>query len=289
MNELNMNDILEQAARSAGDVVLSYFHKESQIRHKTTHQNIVTAADVASQELIKKIIVSELTKQGINETEIGFIGEENLEMKGTHHTFIIDPLDGTNNFASGLDYFCISIAHAVDGSIIDSVTYWPSRDILYYATSGKGAYKKMKGQSPIRLSVKDELLENSVIFTYLSSQPEFRQRAVQFIEKIFSLIRGIRIQGSLCLDLAHLCDTENATHITLNFHGWLWDVAAGYLIVKESGGIFADLAGNEIMVDCLNSHKQYSFLAAHPSVIRSLLPYLAESERIDPHSHENSV
>lgn len=273
-----MNDILEQAARSAGTVVLSFFHKESQIRHKTTHQNIVTAADVASQELIKKIIIAELTRQGIAEEEIGFIGEENLETKGTHHTFIIDPLDGTNNFASGLDYFCIAIAHAVDGEIVDSATYWPSRDILYFASRGKGAYKKMKGQSPIRLSVKDELLENSVIFTYLSSQPEFRRHAIQLIEKIFSLIRGIRIQGSLCLDLAHLCDTENATHITLNFHGWLWDVAAGYLIVKESGGIFADLAGNEITVDCLNSHKQYSFLAAHPNVIRALLPYLSKSE-----------
>lgn len=136
----------------------------------------------------------------------------------------------------------------------------------------------MKGQSPIRLAVKDELLENCVIFTYLSSQPEFRGLAFRFIEKIFSIIRGIRIQGSLCLDLAHLCDTENATHITLNFHGWLWDVAAGYLIVKESGGIFADLAGNEMTVDCLNSHKQYSFLAAHPSVIQALLPYLAESK-----------
>lgn len=278
MDTINMNDILEQAARSAGDVVLSYFHKESQIRHKTTHQNIVTAADVASQELIKKIIIAELTRQGIAEEEIGFIGEENLETKGTHHTFIIDPLDGTNNFASGLDYFCISIAHAVDGAVVDSTTYWPSRDTLYFASRGKGAYKKMKGQSPIRLAVKDELLENSVIFTYLSSQPEFRQHAIQFIEKIFSVIRGVRIQGSLCLDLAHLCDTENATHITLNFHGWLWDVAAGYLIVKESGGIFADLAGNEITVDCLNSHKQYSFLAAHPNVIQTLLPYLVKSE-----------
>lgn len=275
MDTINMNDILEQAARSAGAVVLSYFHKESHIRHKTTHQNIVTAADVASQELIKKIIVTELTQHGTDETEIGFIGEENLETKGTHHTFIIDPLDGTNNFASGLDYFCISIAHAVDGVIVDSIIYWPSRDVLYFASRGKGAYKKMKGQSPIRLAAKDELLENCVIFTYLSSQPEFRQLAFRFIEKIFSVIRGIRIQGSLCLDLVHLCDTENATHITLNFHGWLWDVAAGYLIVKESGGVFADLTGNEIVVDCLNSHKQYSFLAAHPSVIQTLLPYLS--------------
>lgn len=269
-----MHPILEKAARAAGTVVLSYFHKESHISRKTSHQNLVTEADTNSQALIKKIITDELALLGVSENEIGFIGEENLEQKGTSHSFIIDPLDGTNNFASGLDYFCISIAHVEDGVVVDSVIYWPSRDILYYATAGKGAFKIVKGQSPTPLMVKDELLENSVIFTYLSSQPHYRALSFQFIEKIFSAIRGIRIQGSLCLDLVHLCDSENATHITLNFHGWLWDVAAGYLIVKESGGIFADLVGNEIQVDYTDSHKQYSFIAAHPNVVKALIPYL---------------
>jgi myo-inositol-1(or 4)-monophosphatase len=144
---------------------------------------------------------------------------------GTKHSFIIDPLDGTNNFASGLDYFCISIAHVVDGQVEDSVIYWPSRDILYYAQKGKGAYKKIKGQSPIRLQVKDELLENCVIFTYIPSNEKFRNLFFQFVEKIFLKVRGVRVQGSLCLDLAHLCDSENTIHITLNFHAWLGDVA----------------------------------------------------------------
>jgi len=269
-----MLSLIELAARSAGSIVLSYFHKESHISRKTIHQNLVTEADTNSQALIQKIITEELMKRGIPESEIGFIGEEHLEHKGTKHSFIIDPLDGTNNFASGLDYFCISIAHAEDGVPTDSVIYWPSRDILYYAQVGKGAFKIVKGQSPIRLSVKDELLENCVIFTYLSSQPKYRALAFQFIEKIFTAIRGIRIQGSLCLDLVHLCDSENATHITLNFHGWLWDVAAGYLIVKESGGIFADLEGNEMHIDYSDPNKQYSFIAAHEDIVKAIVPYL---------------
>lgn len=269
-----MLTILEQSARAAGDVILSYFHKESHITHKTSHQNIVTAADLASQELIKKTIISELAKKGIAENEIGFIGEEHLEAKGTKHLFIIDPLDGTSNFASGLDYFCISIAHVENGILANAVIYWPSRNILYYAQAGKGAFKKNKRLEPVQLSVHDELLENSVVFTYLSTQKKYRTIAYPLLERLYEVVRGVRINGSLCLDLVHLCDRENATHITLNFHGYLWDVAAGALIVKESGGIFADLTGNEIQIDYFDSHKQYSFIAAHYNVVKSLLPYL---------------
>lgn len=143
-----MITILEKAARGAGGIVLSYFHKESHITRKTSHQNLVTEADTSSQAFIKKMITEAMIQRGISGNEIGFIGEENLETKGTKHTFIIDPLDGTNNFASGLDYFSISIAHVEDGAVKDGVIYWPSRDILYYAVAGKGAFKIVKGQSP---------------------------------------------------------------------------------------------------------------------------------------------
>lgn len=269
-----MLTILEQSARAAGDVVLSYFHKESHISQKTSHQNLVTLADVKSQERIKQSIIKSLVAQGVASEDIGFIGEERLETKGKKHSFIIDPLDGTNNFASGLDYFSISIAHVEDGILTDALIYWPSRDTVYYAHIGTGAFKKARDQKPVQLTIKDELLENSVIFTYLSSQKEYRASIYPLIERLFEVVRGLRINGSLCLDLAHLCDSENATHITLNFHGYLWDVAAGALIVKESGGIFADLKGNEIQVDCSDAKKQYSFIAAHPNVVHALKRYL---------------
>ncbi len=269
-----MIDILEVAVRAAGVITLSYFHKESHISHKTSHQNLVTQADIESQDAVKQSIIKSLALQGIPPEDIGFIGEEHLDMKGNKHLFIIDPLDGTNNFASGLDYFSISIAHAVDGILTDAVIYWPSRDILYYAHVGTGAFKKMKDQKPIQLMVSDALLENSVIFTYLSSQKKYRETIYPLLERLFTVVRGLRINGSLCLDLVHLCDTENATHITLNFHGYLWDVAAGALIVKESGGIFADLLGSEIQVDCSDAKKQYSFIAAHPNVVSKLKAYL---------------
>lgn len=96
---MNTVSILEQAARAAGEVALSYFHKESHITRKTSHQNLVTEADTSCQALIKKIIIDELGKHGVVESEVGFIGEEYLETKGSKHLFIIDPIDGTNYFS----------------------------------------------------------------------------------------------------------------------------------------------------------------------------------------------
>jgi len=271
---MNTLSILEQAARNAGTVALSYFHKESHIIHKTSHQNLVTDADTAAQALIKKIITEELVKEGVSKNEIGFIGEEKLETKGTKHLFIIDPIDGTNNFASGLDYFCVSIAHIEDGVVADSVIYWPSRDVLYFAQAGSGAFKKQKGQSPIALTVKNELLENSVVFTYLSSNEEIRKSSYSLFEKIIPSIRGVRLNGSICLDLVHLCDSDNAAHIVLSFRGYIWDVAAGYLILKESGGLLVDHQGKEIIVDYTDSKKTYSFIAGHSDVVKEIASLL---------------
>lgn len=266
--------ILEKAARTGGKLVLSYFHKESHITRKTSHQNLVTKADTACQALIQKVIAEEMTLLGVNDSEIGFIGEENLTTQGTLHSFIIDPIDGTNNFASGLDYFCISIAHIERNVVKGAVIYWPKKDVLYYAQAGSGAFKKEKDLPPIRLQVKGELLENSVLFTYLSSDNEMRKKSYVLFEKIIPAIRGARINGSICLDLMHLCDSENATHMVLSFRGYLWDVAAAYLIVKESGGIFTDHMGNNMIVDYADPKKKYSFIAGHYEVIKALVAHL---------------
>jgi myo-inositol-1(or 4)-monophosphatase len=265
-----MLSVIEKAARAAGAVALSYFRKETHITRKTSHQNLVTKADTTCQALIKKIIIDELMKQGIAEHEIGFIGEEKLEIKGAKHLFIIDPIDGTNNFASGLGYFSVAIAHIEDGQAAHSVIYWPAEDTLYYAKAGEGAFKKEKVHSPVSLHVKDELLENCLLLTYLSGRKDIREKTYHIFEKIFPLIRALRIRGSSCLDLVHLCDTENAAHIVLIFHGWLWDIAAGYLIVKESGGIFTDFEGNKLEIDYTDPKKQYSLIAAHSNVIKAL-------------------
>lgn len=269
-----MLSILEKAALGAGEIALASFQRELSITRKTSHQNLVTQADAECQAFIKKIITDELALLGVQESEIGFVGEENLHTQGTKHLFIIDPIDGTNNFASGLDYFCTSIAHWENGAPKEALIYWPSRNTCYFAEAGKGAYKKRMGQSPIALSIKEELLENCILFSYISSDKKYREMFFNIIEKIFPHIRGVRINGSMCLDLARLCERENATHMVLSFRGYIWDVAAAYLLVQESGGVFANFDGSRMEIDSIDPNKHYSFIAAHSNVVKYILPLL---------------
>jgi len=265
-----MLTILEKSARVAGACIISYFHKESHITHKTSHQNLVTKADTTSQSLIQQTITDMLIQQGIRVSEIGFIGEENLSTSNTTHMFVIDPLDGTNNFASGLDYFSVSIAYFKNGILTDSVIYWPVRNILYFASKGKGAYKKDEHNTVKKLCVQDEFLENSVILTYISSRKKYHQKTFTFIQNILTYIRGIRLYGSICLDMVHLSDAENNIHIVYYAHAYLWDIASAYLIINESGGICTDLSGKRIELDIASEIHEYELLAAHPNVMREL-------------------
>ncbi|MFH0773408.1 MAG: inositol monophosphatase [bacterium] len=267
---------LEETARVAGAIVLSYFHKESHITHKTSHNDLVTAADIASQQCIHDTITKKLVQKGISENEIGFISEENLSTRNATHMFVIDPLDGTNNFASGLDYFAVSIAYFNKGVLTDSVIYWPVRDTMYSASKGKGAYKKDAHGKKVKLTVKDDLLENSVILTYISSHKEYHQKQMVFIEKILVRVRGLRLYGSACIDLVHLADGENTVHIVFYAHIYLWDFAAAYLIIDESGGVCTDLSGKVITLDVTSSKREYELLAAHPNVIKELKKYLPQ-------------
>jgi len=272
-----MISLLDQSARAAGKMILSYFRVESHISRKTSHSDLVTIADVTSQNIIIETITKELVKRGISENEIGFIGEENLSTDYRTHMFVIDPLDGTNNFASGLDYFAVSIAYFYKGVPTDAVIYWPIRDIMYYATRGKGAYKKKRDATITKLKVEDELLENSVVYTYLSSRAELLSREFKLMQKISPLVRGVRIYGSACIDLVHLADSDNSAHIVFFTHTYLWDLAAAYLILYESGGICTDLRGNEITFDISSEKRDFEVIAAHPNVVKAILKLILHS------------
>ena len=96
-----MIDIIKSVAAEAGVTLLKYYRKNLTLNYKTSHKDFYTIADIESQKLIKKNLTKALTKKGVKESDIGFIGEENLS-EGTNkkHLFVVDPLDGTSNFAS---------------------------------------------------------------------------------------------------------------------------------------------------------------------------------------------
>jgi len=266
-----MLDILQKAAREAGDVLLKYFQKGVSASYKTSHKDLLTEADLASQKIICRTILKEMTSRNYKGNEIGFIAEEQLKIKGKHQ-FIIDPLDGTNNFASGIDYFCISIAYAKDRKITAGMIYHPTKDVYYFAQKHKGSYKVIVGKDiRLKLSSLDLNLNQSIMTMIFSYKREIYQKEIKIVKKIYPHLRGLRSFHSAALDIC-MCAT-NIFQISTFGTTKIWDLAAGKLIIEEAGGIMTDWSGNAINFDFDQLDKIYPTIVTHPKILPEVLKF----------------
>ncbi len=216
-----MINIMKQAATEAGTILLKYYKKNLTLNYKTSHKDFYTIADVESQKIIKETITKLLVKKGIKESEIGFIGEENLSLgNNKKHLFVIDPLDGTTNFASGFDFFAISIAYFYNGILNAGLVYQPTNKNFYYATKGKGSYKNSK---PLKIIYK--LLKNCLLDGLISSKTDISSNLFNIYKKISSRILGYRNLSCITLDNCLLA--ENVFNIVTNGHTFIWDICCG--------------------------------------------------------------
>ncbi|MBG1232450.1 inositol monophosphatase family protein [Aestuariivirga litoralis] len=192
-----------------------------------------------SDKKAEKVLREELGKA---RPTYGFLGEEEAETKGSDpdHRFIIDPIDGTFNFMHALPFFALTIALERKGEIIAGVTYNPIHDELFHAEKGSGAFVNNKR---MRVGARRELSE-SLLFCGL---PNRAAKTHDLQRKEMALMQtktaGIRALGSTALDLAY-------TAMGRLDGGWThglkpWDMAAGLLFVKESGGFVAGLGGED--------------------------------------------
>ncbi len=255
---LKMIEILKKAALEAGNLALRYFNQGISPVNKTSHQDLVTQADIESQKLICRQLTKLSIKKGYKKEDLGFIGEEKLKTSGKY-LFVIDPLDGTNNFASGFDYFCVSIGLLKNGLPQAGVVYYPSQNIFYIGESNKGVYKLVKGKK-IRLKIKYKKLKDLLLFGCFSSNLKVSKKLLKTYGKIYSVFRGFRCLGSLSLQLCHFCESVSCI-ITASCP--IWDLAAGYVLIKESGGVMVDFTGKEIKLDPKNINKKYQVVVCH--------------------------
>ena len=215
-----------ETARDAGQLLLEKFGRGIAVTKKGDI-NLVTEADLASEALIIERIKSYYPKHSILAEESGnavIIGGENT------WKWIIDPLDGTTNFAHGYPCFCVTLSLEHEGEIKIGVTFDPTRNELFAAERGQGATLNGK---PIRVSEAGQLSESLIVtgFPYnFKSRPDFSKHLTQFL--LHS--RGVRRDGSAAIDLAYVACGR--------FDGmWEeglkpWDMAAGVLLVEEAGG-----------------------------------------------------
>jgi myo-inositol-1(or 4)-monophosphatase len=226
-----------KAAELAGKTLMKHFGKKLQIKEKPG-AGLVSNADLEAEEKAVRVLSRAFP-------DFGFLTEEAPpKMAAGPGRWIIDPLDGTNNFIHGFPMFCVSIAAEYEGEIQVGVIYHPVLKDLYVATKGGGATVNGK-----KLSVsKTSTLAASLLttgFTYKKSQ--WLHAEMIAIEKLSTKSRAIRRPGSAALDLAY---TARGV-----FDGFWeqrlspWDVAAGMLLVREAGGRVTNFQGQEFNLE----------------------------------------
>ena len=216
-----------ETARQAGQILLEKFGRKINISKKGDI-NLVTEADLASEKLIIERIRSHYPKHSILAEESG--ASAVTTDSDTHWKWIVDPLDGTTNYAHGYPCFCVTLAVEHNGEIVVGVTFDPTRDELFTAEKGGGATLNNK---PIHVSATEELSEALLVtgFPYnAKDEQDFARHFVDFIHQS----RGIRRDGSAAIDMAYVACGR--------FDGFWeeglnpWDVAAGVLLIEEAGG-----------------------------------------------------
>lgn len=228
-------DILETArdsARQAGAIALSYRNRAA-VDHKGGKNNLVTEADLLCERRIRELVAARFPDHAFLGEEEG--GDTALEAE---HLWVIDPIDGTNNYAHGISQFAVSVAYAYRGIVTGGVVYDPVHDELFEAARGQGA--RLNGES---LAVSARPLDEALIGTgFHYDRGEIMARTLRAVEALFrDGIRGIRRMGSAALDLCFVACGR--------FDGFFeyrlspWDFAAAILILEEAGGALADAAG----------------------------------------------
>lgn len=231
-----MNKHLEiaiSAAKEAGELVISKLGK-SKISQKGTTNNLVTEADIASEQLIAERITKAFPEALI-------LGEESHKVKDldSSNLWIIDPLDGTNNYAHGIPQFSISIAYSENGIVRIGVVYDPTKDELFIAERGKGS--TLNGKT-IAVS-RNRSLQDSIIATgFYYDRGEILDNTIKAIYQLFQAnIQCIRRMGSAALDLCWVaCGRFDAYY---EYMLSPWDFAAGTLVLEEAGGVWCDREG----------------------------------------------
>lgn len=253
-----MLNIALRAARKAGDIVARASEQVYTLEVKEKNANdFVTEIDRASE----KEVIYHLSKAY---PDHGFLGEEGGQQGNTNsdYQWIIDPVDGTTNFIHGIPHFAISIACLYKGQLEHAVILDPIRREEFTASRGKGAQlngRRMRVSS--RKSLDGALIGTGIPFKSRSEQhiPAF----VKSLEMVASQTAGIRRAGAASLDLAYVAAgrLDGFWEIGLN----KWDIAAGILLVRESGGLIADFkAGSNYM-------ESGNIVAGNPKCFKSLL------------------
>jgi myo-inositol-1(or 4)-monophosphatase len=226
-----------EIAREAGALLMKYFHQHVKVKVEYKGDvDLVTVADRESEALILERIRARWPAHDV-------IGEEGARIEtGSDYRWYIDPLDGTTNFAHGFPVFCVSMALEYKGNRIAGVVYDPTRNELFSAEQGSGAF--LNGE-PIHVSKIANLAE-CLVATGFPSHKRHKNPNIFFYHQITLRTHGVRRAGSAALDLCSVASGRFDGFWEFNLNPW--DTAAGVLIVEEAGGRVTDFKGGAFQI-----------------------------------------
>ncbi len=229
-----MLEEVEELVRKAAD--LADISKCS-ITEKGSSSNIVTSADIAVQNYLCNELHKLLPEAGF------YCEEENLKDTGNQYIWVIDPIDGTMNFSRGISENCISVGLIKDRKPVLGVVFIHSRNEMFKAEIGKGAFLNGK---PIHVS--DRTYDKALICASASTyRKEYAKTCFQIMEEVFYETNDFRRFGSCAVELCYIACGK--CELYFEFRIQPWDYAGAYAVLAEAGGVLSDLNGKELTFD----------------------------------------
>jgi myo-inositol-1(or 4)-monophosphatase len=261
-----MLNVAVKAARSAGGIIQRAAQDLDRVTVTSkSHNDFVTEVDQAAENAVIETLLTAYPGHGILAEESG----RTHGAKDSEYLWIIDPLDGTTNFIHGFPVYNTSIALAFRGQVQQAVVYDPTRNDLFYASKGRGAFLNDKR---LRVSKRTRLLECLIGTGFPFRKGDNFKRYLKMFEDVMQQCAGLRRPGAAALDLCYVAA------------GWYdgffetglspWDIAAGSLMVTEAGGLIGNFTGD---ADYLY---QREIVAGNPKVYAQLVNLLAPYTRV---------
>ena len=229
-------DIAQDAARIGGEILKNEFGGIRNISYKG-RGNIVTEMDTKVESAIFEILGREFPNMYL-------IGEESAEghIPTQGYSWIVDPLDGTRNYASGIPFFSVVVGLVHDGEVLLGVNYDPMLDEMFSAARGEGAF--LNGKS---LSVgSGQTLDQCILGMDMSYNNNGAANGLKVIKSIWPGMQTLRVNGSSALGISYVA--AGRTDLYFNHQLAPWDQVAGLILVEEAGGVATDRSGRRATI-----------------------------------------
>jgi myo-inositol-1(or 4)-monophosphatase len=270
-----MLNVAVKAARAAGAIINRAALDVESVRISQKQVNdFVTEVDHASENVIIETLLTAYPAHAIWAEESG----KTHGNQGSDSVWIIDPLDGTTNFIHGFPVYCVSIALAVKGKVEQAVIYDPSRNDLFTATKGRGAYMN---ERRLRVSKRNDLRQCLISTGFPFRPGDNFNSYLRMMAEVMQRTAGLRRPGAAALDLAYVAAgfTDGFFETGLS----PWDVAAGSLLVQEAGGLIGNFSGDSDFLE------QKECVAGNPKIYGQLVAILGKYSKFASVADKASV